>query len=181
METSLRWPSRDECLREITFADSFSRMGAVIGAWLLGATPDEEEWLHILGREWSGCDNIAAHIDQLLNDTPFGDLIGLGPMMPMMTDEERDAYANLPDVVEVYRGCYAPNKWGLSWTTDSSLALRFPFLNRYRHVGTPLLVRARAKKSQIAALKLDRAEAEIIVWRPSHISTAHIKGNPLED
>src|SRR3546814_13249726 len=64
----------------------------------------------------------------------------------MMDAAERALYDEFPEEVVIYRGCYALNKWGLSWTTDRAIAERFPTLHRYRQDGQPLLVTARVRK-----------------------------------
>jgi hypothetical protein len=163
------------------YCNSFNRLPTLIAIWL-GSCGDisAEEWLRLLGEEWTCCDNIAQYVgydeEVSLWDTPLaevlsGDLDG----SPMMTPEERLAFAALPDEVEVWRGCYEHNKWGLSWSLDRDTAAKFPAQHRYRHEGQPILVRAVAKKRDIAALKLDRGEAEVITHRPRHVSTSHIR------
>lgn len=99
---------------------------------------------------------------------------------PLMDDAELQAFEALPDEVQLLRGCYALNKWGLSWTLDRATACRFPFLNRYWQEGQALLVTARAKKSDLIALKQDRDELEIIAWRPKHIKTIHLHRDLVE-
>jgi len=170
--------STREALR---FCNSFNRLPTLISIWF-GQYGDIEasEWLRLLGEEWSVCDNIGEFADDTrgvsLWDTPLGDVLTGGlDGSAMMSAAEQDAFAALPDKVEVWRGCYANNKWGLSWSLDRATAEGFPALHRYRGEGRPLLVRAMADKSKIAALKLDREEIEIITHRPRHISTSKIK------
>lgn len=79
-----------------------------------------------------------------------------------------------PALLPIWRSCYAPNKWGLSWSTDRDTAARFSTIHRYRQEGQPILVRAIVERDRIIALKHDRDEAEIIAWRPKHISTSHL-------
>lgn len=93
----------------------------------------------------------------------------------MMTGEERAALARLPAVVTVYRGCYANNKRGFSWSLDPAIAATFPTLNRYRQVGQPLLIRATVERDAILALKLDREEQEVIAERPKIVAIRHIR------
>lgn len=132
------------------------------------------EWVTLLGEEWSVCDNISQWAETLADETPFAELMdnpALGRLM--MTEEERKALAALPDELTIWRGCYAVNKWGLSWSLDGAVAARFPTLHRYRREGeTPLLVRATVRRDRIIALKLDREEAEVIAHRPRHVSTS---------
>lgn len=63
-------------------------------------------------------------------------------------------FAQLPDVLIIYRGCYAANKWGFSWSLDRDIAEGFPFLTATKNEGRPLLVKATIHKSKVAALKL---------------------------
>lgn len=138
------------------------------------------DWLALLSDNWENCDNIGEHVVDLMSFTPLGDLTtDLAPLRShLMNEDERAALAALPDEVTVYRGCYALNKWGLSWTTDRAVAERFPTLHRYRQDGQPLLVTARARKANILAVKGGRDEAEIICYRPKHVSTRHIARRP---
>jgi hypothetical protein len=165
----------------LRFCNSFNRLPTLIEIWL-GSCGDitAEEWLRLLGEEWACCDNIAQHAgsEEMVSlwDTPFADVIS-GDLdgSLMMTDEEREAFVRLPETMEVWRGAYAHNKWGLSWSLDRETAAKFPALHRYQHEGQPILVRAIASKRHIAALKLDRGEAEIITYRPRHVSTSKIR------
>ena len=140
-------------------ANSYTRLPVLIAAW---ADMDLEPrgWLQVLGEEWTGCDNISQHAARLIGETPFGrwrDHPGA-----MMDPPEQAALAALPDTITIFRGCYLGNARGLSWSTCREVAQRFPRLHRYRQDGTPLLVRATVRKSDIIALKLDREEREII-------------------
>lgn len=159
----------EEALR---FCNSYDRLPTLLD---LSVMMDDSEWLFLLGREWSGCDNISEHSADLF-DAIFNCGVSVCPSKEMMTNEEQDFYDALPDLVTVYRGCYTPNKWGFCWTLDINIAMKFPFFARYRMDGQPLLVKALAKKENIIAVKTDRGEAEIITLiRPKHISTRHIR------
>lgn len=161
-----------ELKRMVRLGDSYSRLPTLLDLW---AWADEREWLTLLGEEWTGCDNVGEHIDQLF-DSPFGwQLDGGGAIAEMMNADELAAYNALPDEVTVYRGCYQSNKWGICWSLDRDVAIKFPTLFRYYQEGQPLLVKAMAKKNNIAAVKLDRGEIEVITWRPKHISTSYIR------
>jgi hypothetical protein len=81
-----------------------------------------------------------------------------------MTDRERAYLASLPAVVDVWRGCYAANTTGFSWSTEEQVARRFPQLNRYSQAGQPLLVHGQVRKSSILFVKLDRDEFEVVVF-----------------
>lgn len=168
-----------EAARErLRTANSYTRIPILIDLWH-DAEVTDPEWLILLGEEWSVCDNITEHLDDLL-DTPLGEaLSNPGPVRHlMMTDEERAAYDALPDEVTMWRGCYRINRGGLSWTTDKARAMRFPGLHRYRGEGHPLLIKATIAKADVLAVKLDRQEAEVIAPRPKHVATTVIRVPP---
>lgn len=146
---------------------------------LIDMSPELEfaDWLKLLGDWWSLCDNVGEWADHLMDLTPLGYVLDAPAALrpALMTDLELAQLEALPDPVTVWRGCYASNKWGLSWSTDRETAERFPTLARYRQEGQPLLVKAVVAKQDIIALKLDRNEAEIVAWRPKHISTSHLR------
>jgi len=161
----------EQAEENLKFCDSYNRLPTLLEmAWRLNGT----DWLKLLGREWTTCDNVGIYIEKLW-DTPFGHCFGDGPILEMMDVEDLAAYEALPEVVTVYRGCYAANKWGLSWSLSRDVAAKFITLNKYRQQGQPLLVKALAKKKDIAAVKLDREEMEIITRGPKHVSTSFIR------
>jgi len=163
--------SYEEAIERLAFCDSKSRLPALLGFhWRMNGA----DFLRLLGEEWSGFDNITHFIDDLW-DTAFGWCQQAGVIRAMMTLDEQAAYDALPDVVTVYRGCYKPNKWGLSWSLSKEVAESFPSYSRYRQEGQPLLVTAKAEKRNVIAVKLDRDEAEVITWRPKHVSTRYLK------
>lgn len=161
----------------VRYCNSFNRLETIIG---LACHMDAGEWLTLLGDEWSGCDDIAQHAslhDGALWETAFEELAWspLDWRHHMMTAEERMALDALPQIVTVWRGCYASNKRGLCWSLDRAVAERFPFLHRYRQEGQALLVRGEVDRDHIMALKLDRDESEIVVL-PSRVkirATSH--------
>jgi hypothetical protein len=153
--------------KAMIWANSYERLPLLLD-W--SADVPSADWLRVLGEEWDGFDNIGHHADQLL-DTFFSHVYHDGLVVEMMDDAEREAFAQLPDVLTIYRGCYAVNKWGFSWSLDRDIAERFPFTNRYGGEGRPLLVKASIHKSKVIALKLSRGEAEIVAFqRPKCIS-----------
>ncbi len=88
-----------------------------------------------------------------------------GPIREMMDAEENAVYDRLPDTVTLFRGCNEEFQKGLCWSLDEKIANAFPFQIRFK-AKKPLLIRARAKKDRILAIKLDRNETEIIVFSP---------------
>jgi len=136
--------------------DSYSRMGVVLESRELMS---DLAWFAQLGDTWSACDNIASCRDELstiLREATRPQLDA------MMTPEERDALATMPEAIEVWRGCYKVNQNGLSWTTRRETAELFPLLNRYKRFGdTPLLLSGVVGRSR-AVFKMDRGESGII-------------------
>ena len=109
------------------------------------------------------CDNITENLDDLLA-TPFEDFIHdpAAYRSCMMDTDEIEALNNLPEVVAIYRGCYANNQHGLSWSLDREIAISFPMLHRYHQDEKPILLQRTVARDKILALILDRSEAEII-------------------
>ena len=162
----------------LRFCNSYSRLPTLGEIW--GARHGEcgwREWLTLLGEEWEVCDDIGFHTEWLIEDSPLADALQGHGREHLMNEEERAAYAALPDEFEVWRGCYAANAHGLSWSLERSTAERFPTLHRYRGEGRPMLIRARARKAEVAAIKLRRNEAEVITWRPRIISKRFLQGS----
>lgn len=120
-------------------------------------------WFKLLGDNWCNSDNIGQHAEALR-----GILAGNREHWGAMMDgDELRAFDYLPDVLTVYRGCGLLNQIGLSWSLSRDVAVRFPFLARYR-AKSPRLLTATIRKSQVVAVKLDREELEIVAnveWR----------------
>lgn len=116
--------------------------------------------LKLLGENWTTCDVISPYRRTLRSV-----LGGSGPIREMMNAEENSAYDKLPDTVTVYRGCDAAGKSGLCWSLNEEVANAFPFQTRFK-ANDPVVIRARAKKNRILAIKLDRNETELIVFSP---------------
>lgn len=118
------------------------------------------QWLQLLGENWTTCDRITPY-HNVLRGVP-----GVaGPLRSMMDRAENNAYDALTETVTVFRGCDAECLTGLTWTLNKQVANSFPFLTRFK-ANVPVLIRARAKKSRILAVKLERGEIEIITFSP---------------
>jgi|TARA_Y100000780_G_scaffold230062_1_gene251287 hypothetical protein len=153
----------DEIESAIQFCDSYTRLPELMKLYN-PATNDLSAWFQVLGDNWDCCDNIwryRADLAKILgNASP--EHIAL-----MMTPKEREALANLPDVITIYRGCYSWNDAGLSWSLSRDIAAQFPTLMRYSHPGhEPFIDEATANKRN-CVLKLDRDEQEVICWSHS--------------
>jgi hypothetical protein len=94
----------------------------------------------------------------------------------MMTVEERDRLACLPETVTVDRGADGGvNEDGLCWSLDRETASRVLFYMRYR-AKCPVLVTGRVQRAHIIALKLDRAESEVLSWAVRKIAVEPVSG-----
>jgi hypothetical protein len=145
----------------LRWCDSYSRLPQLLE---MADRMERHEWLLLLGRLWSSCDNIGSHRLELRALLPPA-----GPVLELMGPAEADAYWALPDRLTVYRGCGAQNLLGASWSLERETAARFPLLHRYRQAH-PLLVTATVRKAHVLAMKLDREEAEIITFRARRLS-----------
>ncbi|MDP9052204.1 MAG: hypothetical protein M3O31_16015 [Acidobacteriota bacterium] len=152
----------EQAREQLIFTTSHQRLDEIMEMlWDLGTA----DWLTILGENWTSCDYIAPYRDKLRKW-----LGSEGPIMEMMTPTEQAAYAALPEIVTVYRGCGPSNLRGASWSLDRDVANEFPSFARYR-TDVPVVVTARVRKSHILAVKLDREEAEVITFSARAIKT----------
>lgn len=169
----------EEANRYVSECGSFEALPAMLD--LFYEAPNGV-WLEVLGRHWSRFDNVSEHLGTLQDFIAM--TADAGPVMQMMNAAERKAFESLPDTLTIYRGCYALNKYGASWSLDRDVAERFPLLLRYRRDGRPLLIKATIEKQNITALKLDRRENELVILgqRPKvlSISTARAAGREGE-
>lgn len=162
--------STDDMDRAVRYCNSCSRLPTLIDLYYPAFESGlNSEWLALLGREWSLCDNISEYLDDLICFLPDD-----GPVIEMMDDDEQAAFAQLPDVVTIYRGAGKANRMGASWSLDEQVARRFPTLNRYRQK-TPMLYTARVSKERILAVKLDREEQEVITFNAEIIKSQRIR------
>lgn len=130
------------------------------------ALMDHRDWLRLLGENWTRFDNVGKHLLRLRTCLPSET-----PIREMMSDAELGVYEQLDKLVTVYRGCGEETIDGLCWSLRRDVAEKFPKHRRYKPLGRPVLVTARARKESILAIKLDREEAEVIVSKPTVIIT----------
>ena len=154
--TQAKLMNLEEAQEILGWCDSYGRMPKLIELY---EDLEFEDWLIVLGEEWSGCDNIFEFLPEL--EAIF--TCDIGPFQQMMNEEENKYYQELPDLVRIYRGCGEHNIRGACWTLDPEVAKQFPFQNRYLQAN-PLLVTAEVGKDHIVAVKLDRQEAEVITF-----------------
>lgn len=163
-------PSKFKGPKDATFYlyrwfDSHSRLPTLIELYRDGCI-SRAAFLRILGKQWSGFDNIAEYTLELCGTLGGAD----HTIRAMMTPKERHTFDALPDTVTIYRGCGEHNQDGVCWSLNRDVAATFPFLNRYQ-VATPLLVTATVLKVEIVALKVDRDEEEIIVFSDVEVTS----------
>jgi hypothetical protein len=151
-------------LERLRLANSYTRMEALLA--LSNFLPTVEFW-GLVGAEWNSCDNIAVYARDLRIHFARRLVSGAFPIVEAMTNEDRQYYEALPERVPIFRGCYARNKSGFSWSTSREVAMRFPFYMRYRGHGQPMLLSATVLKTKIAFITGDRSEKEVIVM-PRH-------------
>jgi hypothetical protein len=123
------------------------------------ARTSRADTFRLLGSELNACDVISrwrGPIRALLR-TASREELDL-----MMTPEERAELAAMPEHFTVYRGCYAINRAGLSWTTHREIAEGWTLLGRFHRPGEQPLLRIGTVSRGRAVLKLDRHEQEII-------------------
>jgi len=142
--------SYERAKRFMVWGNSYERAGFILA---LRPRMADGSWLRLLGEEWATCDNTWMFTDALF-DAPK-------PAYQMKTRTEIAALNRLDDLVTVYRGCGAQNRNGVSWSLDRAVAEQFPRNIRY-FAKDPLLLTGRVKREDIIAVKLGRAEQEII-------------------
>lgn len=80
-----------------------------------------------------------------------------------MTKNERRALDDLPEIIEIYRGCHEINRDGICWTTERDIAERFHTYDRYSCRGEqPIVLHVKVSKSSVF-MKLERDESEIVI------------------
>lgn len=157
----------DEALKVlITECNSYTRLPSLIDM----VSQDEIDYstfLRLLGEVWQSCDNIGENQDLLIGALwfipPEYQIAGTEHIPLMMTIEEQSKLASLPERVQVFRGCGPDNKYGFSWSLDREVAAMYPLLARF-YQADPILLTAAIDRKGITALKLDRGEAEVILF-----------------
>ena len=151
-----------EAWERLRLADS-----VMAGYWLgilLGRTKGASKTWRAVGERWPNCDRLTPYrflFDPYLRE--YRNTRGF-PIVEAMAPAERAAYDALPETVVVYRGCYANNRLGLAWSLNRATATTFATqLARYWQPGRiPLLLTGHVRRRNIAFVKLDRNEQEIV-------------------
>lgn len=154
MEAAELTERQREATQALRYANSYDRAYAIINMFLVRHPFAQEA----LVREWDGCDHFpkGAIPRMILRDMPCPAPVGMDP-------DEQAYLAQLPEVVDIWRGCYPHNRAGFAWTADRKVAETFPFLNRYWHADrTPILLHGRVRRTRIIFVRLDRGEFEVV-------------------
>lgn len=125
--------------------------------------PPENFWL-LVSQVWGDAETIHPNTDVWVkiweSDRPFRERV--------MTVDEHEAFAALPEIVRIYRGMAVKHDrepaGGLSWTTDRERAIGFAKL-RSAGNSAPFLASATAKKSTFQAYFTRRNESEAVVFQ----------------
>lgn len=145
--------------------DSYSRMGALLN---LRPKMRYQHWLTLLGGAWNTSDNLRDHLAELRS------LLGTdGPLLPMMTHEERAVYDSLPDRVTVYQGCSARFLRGACWSLDEQMARKYPFFARFL-AADPVLVTGTVRKKNILAVLLSRGDQEVVTFKARRVKVERL-------
>lgn len=120
--------------------------------------PDKPKWLKLLNREVPARDHL-------------------------MTQQEHEALAKLPDDIDIWRGCgHKSGVRGLSWALNREQAESFAsyacgerraLLASPFHGRTPIVVEATCHRSDVLALFLQRGESEIVV-NPKNVTVRQL-------
>jgi hypothetical protein len=155
----------------IKFCSATTMLPTLLGT--LQRVMNFHDWRTLLGEVWTKCDNVGAYREELQRAMfPTGQP---HTCPEMMTQEEREALAALPELVTVYRGCGPENVIGCCWSLDRETATIFPTLVGYRQE-SPRLVTATVRREGIVALKLTRNEKEVITFNACHVSVETLIG-----
>src|SRR4051812_17615893 len=109
------WPVADKPERMRTFYKIVTELG-------LDGLTAEKFWSEFWSI-WSSSENIFDDEHYLRPIIRLGQT--LGPSFLGLTDDERDSFAKLPSIVQIYRGGLPINEIGWSWTTDVDKAKWF--------------------------------------------------------
>lgn len=154
--------------------DPRARLNFLISMWTSG-TLRADDWLRLLGDELTSCADLDVQGDLLWNITPLGlSTVTPGLRELLMNNQEVAVFNALPDNLPLFRACRTSNKWGLCWRLDQNAGELSRAVSEATEDDPAVLVTARARKDQVAALKIEPQRLTIIAMRPKHVSTARL-------
>lgn len=121
---------------------------------------DDKSYWDMVGNAWTDSENIWQNLSRWRDlweaKRPDKDLV--------MTEDERDVLASLPDTIPVYRGVHGQGAKkrvhnGMSWTIDRDKAVWFA--ERWKKPN-PMVLEGRVKKKDVHAYFAGRGETEIV-------------------
>lgn len=127
---------------------------------IAGDIEDDEKYWHVLGGIWTDSENIWQEeqdwIEYLSDERPGRE--------HLMDEDERKAFAKLPDTIEIHRGYkLKERKLGMSWTTNKPQAEWFA--RRLIRAGErAYVVSGTVPKDKAIAYFLGRGESEIVAF-----------------
>jgi hypothetical protein len=124
---------------------------------LLTFAPSSVFW-PCLFSNFSSCDDTWRYKDRLLTI-----MKRQVPAATFYSEEQREFFDGLPDVVHVFRGCSSNRRNGISWTTSAKVAAGFARGHRGIRVPRPVVVEGSVPKTRIIAVLTDRDEQELIL------------------
>jgi hypothetical protein len=135
------------------------RMEALMDATGKGLIDDPKAYWDLVGSVWVDSENIFESFSE------WCELWGENSKdrVHAMNEDEREAFAALPDTITVYRGVSREDAIdGLSWTTDKQKALWFARRLNTKE-STPMLAKGKVSKQDVLAHFLGRNESEVVV------------------
>jgi hypothetical protein len=143
--------------------------------WTSG-TIRADDWLRLLGDELTQCADLDFNGDKLWDLTPLGwSTVNPGYRTFLMNEQELATFEALPDSLALFRACRVSNKWGLCWRLGRDDEELSRVVRQATKEDPALLVTARARKDQVAALKIEPQRVAIIAMRPRHLTTSKLK------
>lgn len=133
-------------------------------------------FLRVFCERWSGCDDTWAHRSELLRR-----LRATRPLRHFADDRSKKFFDDLPDLIEVFRGCSLERARGLSWTTSHTAASNFARGHRSIAVPNAVIAHALIPKALIFTVFTDREEEEVVLdprrlRRFTHDPYRHVQG-----
>lgn len=152
----------------------FHRSQSAYVLWEIQNELDDRTYWSLLGRAWCNSDNnwqdLWRWVLMFLSERPHRE--------SLMSEQDRDVLASLPETLTIYRGCNTHSKHGLSWTLDKEFAERF---SRERHgfwfptdkdgnlkdghLARPRVYERTIMKSDAVAYFGERQESEIVTTK----------------